>query len=55
MMNCLINQLDVRTYFDQAFGMLLMACAYDPNNCAKYEQLWNETYKPAFEKIVFKI
>ena len=71
MMNCLINQLDVhlhnckkfgenhyptaRTYFDQAFGMLLMACAYDPNNCAQYERLWNETYKPAFEKIVYKI
>ena len=71
MMNCLINQLDVhlhnckkfgenhyptaRTYFDQAFGMLLMACAYDPTNCTKYERLWEETYRPAFEKIVYKI
>lgn len=71
MMNCLINQLDLqlnnckkfdennyqtaRTYFDQAFGMLMMACAYDPNNYPKYERLWEEVYKPAFEKIVYKI
>ena len=27
----------------------------DPNNCTKYERLWEETYRPAFEKIVYKI
>lgn len=70
MMNCLINQLDLhlhnakkfggdyatrRTYFDQAFGMVLMCCALYPNECKKLERLWEEVYRPKFEEMVFSM
>ena len=42
-----------RTYFDQAFGMLTMYCALYPNNSQKAEKLWDEVYRPQFEKILW--
>lgn len=42
-----------RTYFDQAFGMLLMYCALYPNNYQKAEQLWDEVYRTQFEEILW--
>lgn len=42
-----------RTYFDQAFGMLTMYCALYPNDYSKAEKLWEEVYRPQFEKILW--
>lgn len=42
-----------RTYFDQAFGMVLMYCALFPNNCQKAEQLWDDVYRSQFEEILW--
>ena len=67
MMNTLINALDRqleqckkenlkdfrKTYFDQAFGMAQMACFFYPNDHKHIEALWEEVYRPAFEKIVY--
>lgn len=47
------NQSLKRTYFDQAFGMLTMYCALYPNNDQKAEKLWDEVYRPQFEKILW--
>ena len=68
MMNTLINALDRqmkwckdehlkefrRTYFDQAFGMVQMASYFYPNDSKRIENLWNEVYRPQFEKLVYE-
>lgn len=42
-----------RTYFDQAFGMLVMYCGLYPNCEDKAEKLWDEVYRPQFETIMW--
>lgn len=42
-----------RTYFDQAFGMVRMFTALYPNEDAKVGELWEEVYRPQFEKILW--
>lgn len=69
MENCLIRMLDYalkdckksigyanrKTAYDHAFGMLVMACAYDPSMSSRYEKLWYEVYSPQFEKLVYDL
>lgn len=44
-----------RTFFDQAFG----ACQYHififPNDQVDVEDLWNDVYKPQFEKMMYEM
>ena len=68
MMNTLINALDRqlewckkenlkdfrKTYFDQAFGMAQMARYFYPNDRKHIEALWEEVYRPAFERLVYE-
>jgi hypothetical protein len=68
MMNTLINALDRqlkwcgdemlttfrKTYFDQAFGMAQMACCFYPNDAERIQNLWEDVYRPAFEKLVYE-
>ena len=68
MMNTLINALDRQltwckdetlkdfrsTYFDQAFGMVQMACNFYPNDYKRIETLWEDVYRPQFEKLVYE-
>lgn len=69
MMNTLINALDrnlkwckdeyhptaKRASFDQAFGMAQMACSFYPQESKKIEKLWEEVYKPQFEKLIYGV
>lgn len=41
--------------FHQAFGGLMMFCELYPNEEEKAYKLWNEVYKPQFEKVVYDI
>ena len=64
-MNNLIVMLDIKIkyakshpehakqYFEQAFGMVEYHTYLFPNDFDKVEKLWNEVYRPQFEKIVF--
>ena len=67
MMNTLINALDrqlrwckdeyhptaKRASFDQAFGMAQMACCFYPNDSERIQNLWDDVYRPAFEKLIY--
>ncbi len=44
-----------RVAFDQAFGGVQLFCELNPDLEKKVAHLWDNKYKPAFEKIVFKI
>ena len=43
-----------RTYFDQAFGMVQMACCFYPNDHKRIVNLWEDVYRPQFEKLVYE-
>ena len=41
--------------FDQAFGGVQLFCELNPDFEQEAVDLWYDKYKPAFEKIVYKI
>jgi hypothetical protein len=41
--------------FHQAFGGLTMFCELYPNEEQRAIELWNEVYKPRFEKVVYGV
>lgn len=44
-----------RTFYDQATGAMLMYCYLNITDEAKVLPLWDETYRPKFEKIVYGV
>ena len=44
-----------RTFFDQATGAVQMYCFMSINDEAKVLPLWDETYRPKFENLVYGI
>ena len=44
-----------RTFFDQATGAVQMYCYLNITDEAKVLPLWDETYHPRFEKLVYGI
>ena len=67
-MNTLINLLDYYislakrgdhktrlAFFHQAFGAVQYHSFLFPSEHQKLEKLWNETYKPEFEKYVYGV
>lgn len=44
-----------RTAFDHAFGAATYHQMMFPNDSHKVEQLWEEVYRPQFEKIVYGV
>ena len=44
-----------RTFFDQATGAVQMYCYLNITDEAKVLPLWDETYRPRFENLVYGI
>lgn len=44
---------DAKTFMNQAFGALDFYLLNNPNDFNQLEQMWNNTYKPQFEKIIY--
>jgi hypothetical protein len=44
-----------RTFFDQATGAAQMFCFMDSTNESQVMALWNDTYRPKFENLVYGI
>lgn len=44
-----------RTFYDQATGAMQMYCYLNITDEAKVLPLWDETYRPKFEKIVYGV
>ena len=42
-----------RTFFDQATGAVQMYCLLNITDESKILPLWDETYRPRFEQIVY--
>ena len=43
-----------RTYFHQAFGMVSLACCFYPNDHERIANLWDDVYRPQFEKLIYE-
>lgn len=44
-----------KTAFDQAFGGVQLFCELNPDLECEAVNLWNDKYKPQFEKIVYGV
>lgn len=44
-----------RTFYDQATGAMQMYCYLNITDEAKVLPLWDETYRPKFEKIIYGV
>lgn len=44
-----------RTFFDQATGAAQMFCFMDSTDEPQVMALWNDTYRPKFEQLVYGI
>lgn len=44
-----------RTFYDQATGAMQMYCYLNITDEAQVLPLWDETYRPKFEKIVYGV
>jgi hypothetical protein len=68
-MNTLINYLDYlvravghaddirfkRSFYDQAFGAVQYQMFLHPNDEKRVQKLWEEVYRPKFEKLVYGV